>query len=286
MTEESDVGAALEYVARTEAVRLQDADLAQGDGHVTLLTTPNGVGRSVFDLEAYLPAPRRSVGTVGVHTAPAFVNLHAALVNEPNTARLYADEPNQVLECVLNDDWQGVPGWRDHRIVLVLRHTPEWEFWRDHAGLRPLEAFGEIIEEGLPEIVEPTAADMLELAQTFSVATQARFRQGARLRDGRRQFTYEEDHDAAAGDAGDVVIPESFILQVEPFVGSSPKRVVARLRWRLDGGKLGVGYQLVRPHVVERMAFAEVVASVTDAVGPAVEGVAPDPRRPHPVLGP
>lgn len=199
--------------------------------------------------------PRRSKGKISLHDAESFVTA----VKERGTATVYADEEAMALVAVLNDDTTDTPGWRDYRAELVLRRTPEWKAWLDGQDLGDQERFAERIEDGQPEIVNPPAAVVLELAQHFHAATAVDFKSAQRLADGQTQLVYVENVQATAGKSGDIKIPETFDLVVRPFIGADLFKITARLRYRVRGGKLQIGYTLVRPEAVERDAFNDVV---------------------------
>jgi len=206
--------------------------------------------------------PRRARGTVQVHDAASFITAINTRTSDPALVNVYADEEKQALVAVLNDDLATVPGHRDYRVSLALRPTPEWSAWKGGQGLGEQQRFAERIEDGEPEITDPSPAVMLEIAQTFHASVGVEFRSATRLNDGNQQFTYVEDTKASAGaKPGAVTIPATFELAVKPFVGSERFAVTARLRYRINGGKLQIGYQLVRPEDVERAAFADVVAA-------------------------
>lgn len=221
------------------------------------------------------PRPRRAVGTLDVHDAESF---DLALGQRGGlSAPIYANEETMSLVAVLNDDDE-MPGWRDHRVSLALRRTPEWADWCNGQGLGAQQRFAERIEDGEPEIVQPAAADMLTIAQTFYASVGVNFRSANRLANGETQFAYEEDVKASAGSKpGTIAIPETFRIRVRPFIGSDAYEVTARLRYRLKGGELSIGYTLVRPDEVERDAFRQAVAEVTNRLADAtiLRGPAP-----------
>lgn len=214
--------------------------------------------------------PERARGTIDVYDAESFATSvqqrEAALAD----VVVYVNEDTCSLTAVLNDDFAGSPGWRDHRVDLALRATPEWRAWVGGEGLGGQERFAQRIEDGEPEIVQPdgkadtpSAADLLDIAQTFKADTEVKFKQGTRLQNGAVQLTYEENVTASAGGAGkQVTIPEVFYLGVRPFIGSPAFEVKARLRWRIKrgnaGGELEIGYLLFRPEEVLRHAFLKV----------------------------
>lgn len=252
MTTDNDTAAALAFAdnhALPDRIDLTD--------DLTLVRVRTEESWDAYDLEKYGSAPRRSRGTVNVHDAHSFV----VAVTERGAATAYADEEKTALVAILNDDSPDFPGWRDYRVSLALRPTPEWTAWKDGQQLGDQQRFAERIEDGLPEIVEPAGAIMLEIAQTFHASVGVEFRSANRLTDGQTQLAYIEDTKASAGKAGNVTIPETFKLVVRPFIGSDRFEVDARLRYRVAGGKLQIGYVLVRPDEVERNAFNDVVAT-------------------------
>lgn len=247
----------------------------------------------LYDLEKYQDRPRRPRGTIEVHNGESFVKAveqrrvvsamqgsagdgeSSALDYEPIS--LYSDEDRMALVAILNDDQGPDAGWRDHRVQLQLRKTPAWQRWVRGQGLKSQEEFALAIEAGEEEIVEPSPADMLSLAETFHATTSSRAKMGSKLANGKRQLVFEEDIDAKAGEDGTIVIPEKFRIAVRPFFGGERYEVTCRLRFRLREAKLVIGYELVRPDDVERAAFNDVVdeASRMLDVRP-VAGPAPD----------
>lgn len=228
--------------------------------------------RVLIDTEQFRDAPRRAQGAVAADDPASFLLLIAELLGDPQSARVYADEVGHRIVAVLNDDGPD-PGWRDHRVSLRLRPTPEWEFWRKNGGLVDQTRFAEIIEDGLADIMDPPAAEMLELAQTFHATSSGKAKFGTRLASGQRQVMWEEEVAASAGANGAIAVPETFKIGVRPFVGSSKWEVTARLRFRLESGNLKIGYLLHRPELVERDAFLEQVDRIRLGLTGSLEGL-------------
>lgn len=230
----------------------------------------NAAHYEVVDTERFLTAPSRKRGSVTFSTGAsleAYVNKHAI----EGATEMFADVDNLRVVAVLNGHAKETTGWGDHRATLQLRHTPEWKRWAAKDGqLVDQVQFAEHIEQGLAEIVEPPAAEMLELAQTFQANTKVVFRSSNLLNNGQRQLQYEETMDAKAGEKGNLVIPPSFTIGVAPFEGADPYRISARLRFRIREGHLTIGYSLDRPDVVLRTAFDDVLTSLESATGMAV----------------
>jgi uncharacterized protein YfdQ (DUF2303 family) len=229
---------------------------------------PEGASLTMESLEWLRNEPWRKRGVVKHRTATSlmdYVDTHA----EPGTA-VWVSEAQIV--AVVDDHWEGGAGWADHRAVMPLQRTPEWQHWMKLDGqLVSQQAFAEHIEEGLTEIVEPAAADMLEVAQSFQAHTEAAFRSGTRLHSGETRLLYDEETTASAGKTGELTVPTTFTLGISPFEGEDPYRVTARLRYRVTGGTLRIGYKLDRPHVVIREAVQAIHQSLVEHFGGQAE---------------
>lgn len=242
------------------------------------VTTPAGAQHHVIDLEQhrdrYRDRPRRKTGTTVVHDADSFVT-YLAKHALPET-EIYADVTTGALVAVINahghvEQTNGVTaveaddfaGWGDHRLHLQLHKTTAWKAWEAHdRRLLGQVDFAEHIEDRLLDIVTPPGADMLELAQTFQATRAVGFESSKRLSSGQTQLTYREEENATAGKKGQLQIPERFELALVPFEGGEPYKVTARLRYRINGATLAIGYVLDRPEDILRAAFLDTVTDV------------------------
>lgn len=235
-----------------------------GEDQAYAFVVPQGAKVEVVDVdrEKRFDQPRRKRGTVHLTTADSLIAYVTDHDGKDGRTRLYADVDQRRVVGVLNGP-NADPGWGDHKAVLTLKTTPEWDRWVSLDGvIGDQVTFAEHLEDCLGDIAEPPGADLLELAQTFQATTSAEFRTGARLADGQRQLTYVEDIQASAGQGGDIAIPADFLLSLAPIEGSEPVVVKARLRFRVGNGQLRIGYILHRPDVVLREAFDNVLAKV------------------------
>lgn len=243
--------------------------------HVVVEYAPPGWQRQATNLERHQDAPYRMRGTTTTYDSESFVV--AATNQAPKSTYfpiVYADEPQLAVTAVLNqqqvtDDSTVVEGWGDLRVVLQLRRSPEWQAWLDGQGLHDQEAFAEFIESRLDDIHDPAPADLLDLAQTFSAHTSAQFGSAVRLDAGQVQLNYTERIEARAG-SGSIDIPQEFTLAIRPFVGAEKCIAKARLRYRVAGGQLKIGYQLVRPDLVERTVFDDECTKIAEALDTSI----------------
>lgn len=248
---------------------IQGEDL--GKAHAFLV--PQGYQLTVKDFAEYLPTPRRAAGRRRVvRDEKDLVRLCEELGAHPT---VYADPVTRSVVAILNDDVdKDSPGWRDDTITLGLVETEEWKAWKAANGeLFPQEAFAEFIEDWRRTVVDPDDATMLEIAQTLHATVGVKAKSSRRLRDGNRQVQWEESTTTTAGDDGKVEIPEVFTVALVPWKGRdvTPIKMQARLRIRLNGGNVLLGFKLVDVDARMDEAFEALLAPIRDSL-PVVMG--------------
>ena len=255
--ENCDTQAALEAGMLAGEVRLA------GDTPFVLLPA----NASVHSLEKLLPLPTRTAGTVELRDQKSFV----AYVADRKTkgTRLYGTlTPKPGFVAVLNDHSSVFPGWRDDRATFDCPLSREWQTWTAASGKHMTqEDFARFIEDNLPDVAEPPAADMLEISRSLEAKKKVNFASGLRLSNGQHQITYEETIDSTAA-KGRLMVPETFALGIAVFEGGDRYRVEARLRYRIaDGGKMTMWYDLLRPHKVLEDALSFVWKAIEAELG-------------------
>lgn len=247
------------------------------DTSVVVRATRTDERIDTVDLERLLAEPRRVRGTVELHEPADFAAYVQRLENAATT--VWADDSTLRVTAVFNDHTPNVAGWRDHTAVLEIRRDPDWQAWLTRDGVLDGQTeFAEHLEDQARVIVTPDAATMLEVATSFHARRAASFSRASRLDTGDVQLAWNEETTASAGASGRLAVPRQFTLRLAPFVGVPPVEVVARLRYRLKDGRLGIGYKLDRPDVAERNAFVDIRAGIANTVAaPVVSGTAPRP---------
>jgi uncharacterized protein YfdQ (DUF2303 family) len=211
-------------------------------------------------------APKRKTGTVVVRDVESFdsyIGKHG-----DDDSEIYADRAKLNLTAVLDAHEQGGPRWGQHRLVLQLRHSDAFDAWMRLSGqLLAQTAFAEFLEDHRSAIMNPPAAELLELAQNFQATTKVSFKSGSLLKSGERQLQYVEETEASAGKRGDITIPDHFELALAVFDGATEAEpVTARLRYRIEDGRLRIGYILDQIGDVVAAAFESVVHAVATRV--------------------
>lgn len=224
----------------------------------TAIAVPEGYVLHEFDLDAYAAGPQRRTDTTHVRDTASFVEMVNRYADISTV--IYVDHDARKAVAVFDDHSPdaarlGTNGWRQHRCQVDWRITPAWKRWTGlDRQMVDQEAFAEHIEEGLTEIAEPAGADLLEIAQSLRATKSAAWRSERRLQNGEAKLEYVEEINASAGRTGDMTIPGSFTLVLPVLEGSEPRMVKARLRFRLNGSTLRLGYLLDKPDEVVRAA--------------------------------
>lgn len=228
---------------------------------------------SRFRYNDFAANPHRKKVAVGVLDAASFIEYYQQFSDE--NSRVFADETQGIVKAVLDYHGagsEGAPRWCQHTLTLKLRPSPEWTTWVGHNGhackMSQMD-FAEFIEDNTPDIVEPNAATMLEMARTLQAKTDVDFSSAIRTSNGQIQCTYNEQVKGTYG-TGKVDIPEQFKIAIPVYVGGDRTPIIARLRYRLASGKLSIWYDLLRHKEVERTAFTKQIAAIKETLKVAV----------------
>lgn len=236
-------------------------------GKVYAFHTAQGVHEVDLTGDQYKDVPTRKTGVTTVLDADSFT-AYWTKHSDPDS-EVYAHADRLTVTAVLDAHAGTADGarWGKHRLVLGLQRTDAWKAWEALDGkLLTQEQFAEHLEDRLPELLDPDAATMLEIAQSMQATSKVDFTSGVRLQSGERQFKYTEKTNTTAGARGDLTVPETFVVGLVPFEGSEGYKLTARLRYRIENSSLKIGYRLERPGDVLRTAFADVVATVAAAI--------------------
>lgn len=234
----------------------------------------DGVTHEVVDIreqihEEQMRRPDRKSGSYTVTHPDAFA-AYLAKHGLPET-ELWGDRDAGTVRAVVDahQDAEGIAGNEVHTATLRLRHSDDWKQWLAADGkLMGQLDFAEFIEDHLPNFANPTAADMLELAQTFQATTKVDFASSQRVKSGETQLNYAEQQSASAGKKGQLAIPDTFHIGLRVYDGlGEPYKIAARFRYRITDGQLRLGYRLTRPKDVLQAAFDDVVTKVREDTG-------------------
>ncbi|MBF0165549.1 MAG: DUF2303 family protein [Magnetococcales bacterium] len=220
-------------------------------------------GHEVHDLEGLLPHPTQIRVEVKLFTLDAFIDYFLQH-NLPNSAIFARNKDEHDFTAIIDFHQRGEPAWGRHRATYPCMTSTEWTLWTGENGKKMTqEAFATFLEDNLGDIVSPDGASMLEVATTLQVKRNVEFQSSTRLSDGQVQFSYQETQKGSTN-KGMVEIPERFVLGIAPFHGGERYELTARLRYRLDGGRVVFWYDLLRPDKIQEEAFNRMVQTVEE----------------------
>lgn len=273
---------------------LANIELAEVLGVGAALAEPKRVGLTEIavvpgnwkleDLTKFQPSPARAKGNVTLGDVESFiryVNKHKDVAGDASEASTQAattpadpddmqtiilvDVKHSAFRAIFNHHACDAPGWGDFTASYDCPLSPEWVTWNAHSGDRMTqEKFAFFIEENQLDIVEPVGSTMLEIVSTLKSAKNVAFDSGLRLADGRVQIKYHEENNTTAGAAGQLTIPEKIGLGIPVYIGGQAYKVEAMFRYRIEGTRLSMWYDLVRPHKILEDALDKVKTQIGD----------------------
>ena len=256
----------------------EGAAIHEGPGYAALR---DGSTVTWFDK---LDRPVRRKGAVTLADPDSFVDYLTRYATDDTL--LYADIDTATITAVLNDHPETgdvaadnvLAGWRDNTATMRLRPAEDWSTIVNNSGqFLPQQRFAELMEELAHTVSQPDSATMLEVASTLNVKQNIDFGSRVRTQSGDVEFRFEQTSDARAG-RGDnrVEIPTVVAFLTNPWVGTEPVNITARLRFRASGDGCVMGYKLIRYAEVLENAFRDIVVAINERgiVPPAVYGTA------------
>jgi uncharacterized protein YfdQ (DUF2303 family) len=223
----------------------------------------------VRSLKEFLPPPSRIKQRVELISVPAFLE-YVTRYQTPESL-VFANEPDASYEAVLDyhgesDVEPGQRGWCDHLAFYRCPQSDAWKIWNLANGkMMDQVTFARFIEDNLKEVVEPFAADLLQLCLNLNIHKAATFESDIRLDNGQTRFRYAEEIRGATK-TGDIDIPTMLGLQMAVFVDGAVYGQAARFRYRMSDGKLTLGFELIRPLETYTAAIKQVTREIDEGL--------------------
>lgn len=279
-SETAAAGQLADHYASREPIKVSTGRV-EGVEDLLLFVRRNDQTVDAVDLTDYLPVPLRKGGAVTLADHESF----AIYVNDHKDDRdtsLWGNIDSASVVAVLDDHRRNgavddtLAGWAGHRATLKLRHTQEWKAWTAASGnLLTQEAFTAFLEEHAQDITDPDPATFYEIAQTFSAKKGVNFKSGRVEQSGEVDLVYEETIAAKAGQKGTIPIPQSFTISIPVYDGGERHSLIARFKYRIVDGVLGLGFTLIRFADIERQAFTDITKAIAESVALPVLAGAP-----------
>jgi uncharacterized protein YfdQ (DUF2303 family) len=248
---------------KTEAEQVRDIERATSPIHSVgddkkIAIVP--MGYQVHDLEKYLDEPTRLRANRVFHDVASFIEYCDPHISRDESI-LLADKDKTTFSIIF--DYRG---WKEHTAKYACPLSDEWKRWKDQSGKQTTQQqFAQFIEDNLPDVIKPEGAAMLEISRTLEAKKNVNFISNTRLNNGTVDFVFEEKIEATA-QKGDIKIPEIFVIGIPVFTNGELFEINAKLRYRLDSGKLSIWYELERPHKVQDAAFQKVRKEIEEGL--------------------
>ncbi len=233
-------------------------------GYTPMAILPPGFKRE--SMEQYLPAPTRSRGNTVLRDVASFIALIKQEAKDAQS-RIYGCYEPASFKAVFNDNFMDSPGWRDHTATFSCPLSIEWRTWVGKNNVKMTQPdFAQFIEDNLPDVVAPPAAEMLEISRSLEAKKDVAFASGIRLSNGQNELTYTETITGTTGKSK-LMIPETFTIGIPVLEGGERYGVECRLRYRIGDGKMQMWYDMLRPHKIVEDAIKAVWLSIEEGTG-------------------
>lgn len=227
------------------------------EGGVPYIIVPGGC--SLEEAEQLLVNPVR------VRTEPAFVDVDSfcEYVNDHKDTHthVYASMADGRIDAVIDHHTRtgNEPRWGDHVPALHLQPTPDWERWMEKDGdAMGQESLADFLEEMDHTIIEPEAAEIIEIVTAMRVTSDKRFASKVNRTDGSFTFEYSEEHDTKAT----IKVPDRFTIHIAPYRSAEYVDLLVRLRYRINEGRVKFFYSILRPDRAQEDAFNQVCEAI------------------------
>lgn len=144
-----------------------------------------------------------------------------------------------------DDGVVAAPRHGKHIANLVVEKTTEFKKVEQFSGEKFTQTqFALFLEDVMPYINQPAAAELYEIVQTLNAKTNVDFKSGIRTDNGQVQLQYNETIEARAGAAGNLTIPEQIVFGIQVHRGGEHYALPARFRYHIKDGAITFWYDL------------------------------------------
>lgn len=182
--------------------------------------------------------------------------------------QILVDLDGMSIRAVLNGHSPGVAGWCDHTAKFVPLASAEWADFSNRINVwGSREQFAELVNRRLGSFTDPSAADLMQLAQHFNVTTNVEFTSGEQLASGARTLNYVEEAKASAGGAGQITVPGTVSIRVRPYYDSDEYELDLGFRYKLREKRLELILEYPNLVDLKRVIFEDYVKLLDKQLG-------------------
>jgi uncharacterized protein YfdQ (DUF2303 family) len=236
------------------------------DGREFLLVPAGFADKEISDPHGLkLSTPRYIHQAVTVQALDSLVE-YVNVFKTPNTM-LFADIMANSITALI--DYHG----RDqkaqnvaHRVTMALPYSEEWKLWTSIDGkmMGQLE-FARFLEENHPDIAQPNAAELIEMARDLHAARNIKFTKVVRTDSDNENFTAEDTTTLGSrSSGGGIELPRQFTVRIPVYFGEEAIDMSAFLRWKVGDEGMQLGIKLWRPEHVRQAMFKQIVVGAAE----------------------
>lgn len=237
-------------------------------------------------LESYRARPVRRTGTAQLTRLDSFIT-HVNRFRS-DTSAVFAKDDLKAPKLTAVFDYHpagpdnAVAANGKHRAEYAFPLSDEWQAWSSNDGKAMAMAdFAAYLEDRIVDVVSdaapssPAAKDfiaktggniaspskLIEIARGLQVNEASTLREARNLSSGEAEVVFQSEHLDAAGNK--LTLPNLFMICI-PVFARSPVfyQILARFRYRKNGGTIAFWFELWRPDLVFEQAFSEACAEV------------------------
>lgn len=226
-------------------------------------------GFELHNLEGFQTQPDRIRAHPKFVSARSFAEYLTRFATDSMMITASTDKAEMYAVIDYHGDDPAAPGQTpshcEHKATYKARLTDKIKAWLGMCD-RPLGQveFGLFLEERAIDVIQPAAAEIMEMVMTFEATKKVEFKSSTRLADGSRQFTYVEDNQSKGG----VTLPDRIVIRAAIYEGMEPQDITFLLRYRINDGALRFQIKMHNHDEVLAEAFARCVDGVMHDVTP------------------
>lgn len=251
-----------------EAEKAQETAVDSMQGHQvgaargTFAVVPDGY--NLQSLERYQERPNRIVTDHKFVSTKSFAEYLTRFASK--SMMLTASSDNAQMYAVIDyHEGDENPRHGTHKATYTACKTDKIKAWQAMCS-KPLNQidFGLFLEERAIDVIQPEAAEIMEMVMTFEATKKVEFKSSTRLADGSRQFSYVEDNQTRGG----MTLPDKIIIRAPIYQGMEPQDIKFLLRYRINEGSLKFIIEMHDKDEILREAFERCVSAVEHDVKP------------------
>ncbi|WNM68800.1 hypothetical protein SEA_SOOS_70 [Gordonia phage Soos] len=243
---------------------------SEGIRQVVAVSNEHGLQTEILDEREQLREPLYVDGERYVSDAESFLQeIQRKPLPGSDSATFWGVMDSGVITLIYDDHTSTKPGNRSDRLTLKLQSDEDWRAWHNLSGKAvPQEQLGDYLEDLAHTIVQPSAAEMLEVVDSIRASTKGEFESKIERSSGSVKIGYSQDTTAKAGRKGQLEVPSEILLRLRPWEGHNTfYDVPAHFRFRVRDGELSLSIKLKPTRQILRRAWADLTDQIEKETG-------------------